>query len=104
VLLAELDDVLAEIGLDRLDPVRFQMVVHPDFLGDHRLALGDGLRTGLAANLEHRGAGIGEGRKSVAIEVTLQPRGSAMKDEEIEAISQSIVKAVTKATGASLRG
>ena len=52
----------------------------------------------------YRGAGIGEGRKSVAIEVTLQPRGSAMKDEEIEAISQSIVKAVTKATGASLRG
>ena len=52
----------------------------------------------------YRGASIGDGRKSVAIEVTLQPRGSAMKDEEIEAISQSIVKAVAKATGASLRG
>jgi len=52
----------------------------------------------------YRGASIGEGKRSVAIEVTLQPRGSAMKDEEIETISQSIVKAVTKATGASLRG
>jgi len=40
----------------------------------------------------------------VAIEVTLQPRGQAMKDEEIEAISQSIIKAVAKATGATLRG
>lgn len=52
----------------------------------------------------YRGASIGEGKKSVAIEVTLQPRGQAMKDEEIEAISQSIIKAVAKATGATLRG
>ena len=44
------------------------------------------------------------GKKSLAIEVTLQPRGSAMKDDEIEAISQAIVKAVAKATSAVLRG
>ena len=52
----------------------------------------------------YRGASIGDGRKSVAIEVTLQPRGSAMKDDEIEAISQAIVKAVAKATGGSAEG
>ena len=51
----------------------------------------------------YRGASIGDGRKSVAIEVTLQPRGSAMKYDEIEAISQAIVKAVAKATSAVLR-
>lgn len=52
----------------------------------------------------YRGASIGEGKKSVAIEITLQPRGAAMTDEQIEAVSSSIVKSVAKATGATLRG
>ena len=52
----------------------------------------------------YRGASIGDGKKSVAVEITLQPRGQAMKDEEIDAVSQSIIKAVAKATGATLRG
>ena len=52
----------------------------------------------------YRGANIGEGKKSIAVEVTLQPRGSAMTDEQIEAVSSAIVKSVAKATGAVLRG
>ena len=52
----------------------------------------------------YRGASIGEGKKSVAVEVTLQPRGSAMTDEQIEAVAQAIVKSVAKGTGAVLRG
>lgn len=52
----------------------------------------------------YRGASIGEGKKSVAIEVTLQPRGAAMNDEQIDAVSQAIVKSVAKGTGAVLRG
>jgi phenylalanyl-tRNA synthetase beta chain len=52
----------------------------------------------------YRGAGIGDGAKSVAVEVTLQPKGSAMTDEQIEAVSQAIVKSVSKGTGAKLRG
>lgn len=52
----------------------------------------------------YRGANLGEGKKSVAIEVTLQPRGAAMTDEQIEAVSQSIIRSVSKATGATLRG
>ena len=52
----------------------------------------------------YRGANIGEGKKSIAIEVTLQPRGSAMTDEQIEAVSSAIVKSVAKTTGAVLRG
>src|SRR2546425_1032485 len=47
---AKLDDVLAEIGLDRLDAVRLEMLVEADLLGHHRLALGDGLRPGIAAD------------------------------------------------------
>ena len=44
-----------------------------------------------------------EGRKSLAIEVTLQPRGKTLTDEEIDAVSAKIVQAVNKATGGTLR-
>ena len=43
-LAAQLDDVFAEIGLDRRDAVAFEEVVEADLLGDHRLALGHCLR------------------------------------------------------------
>ncbi|MBF0680483.1 MAG: phenylalanine--tRNA ligase subunit beta [Devosia sp.] len=49
------------------------------------------------------GAHVGEGRKSVAIEVTLQPRDKTLTDEDIEKVSAAIVAAVTKATGGELR-
>jgi phenylalanyl-tRNA synthetase beta chain len=51
-----------------------------------------------------RGAAIGDGLKSVALEVTLQPRGEALKDEQIEEISQAIINAVAKGAGGRIRG
>lgn len=45
-----------------------------------------------------------EGRKSIAISVTLQPMEASMTDKEIDAISDKIVAAVAKHTGATLRG
>jgi phenylalanyl-tRNA synthetase beta chain len=36
--------------------------------------------------------------------VTIQPRGQAMTDVEIEAVAQAIVRSVAKATGGVLRG
>jgi phenylalanyl-tRNA synthetase beta chain len=50
------------------------------------------------------GASLGEDRKSVAIEVTLQPRDKTLTDAEIEAVGNSIVAAVERATGGTLRG
>ncbi|HMB46934.1 MAG TPA: phenylalanine--tRNA ligase subunit beta [Afifellaceae bacterium] len=50
------------------------------------------------------GEALGQGRKSVAVEVTLQPREKTLTDEDIEAVSQTVVAAVEKATGAQLRG
>jgi phenylalanyl-tRNA synthetase beta chain len=44
------------------------------------------------------------GRKSLAIEVTLQPREKTLTDAEIEAVAERIVAAVKKATGGALRG
>ena len=60
-LVAELDDVFAEIGLDRLDAVRLEVLVEADLLGDHRLALGDGLRPDAPADGEDDVARLGRG-------------------------------------------
>lgn len=50
------------------------------------------------------GGALGEGRKSVAISVTLQPAGATLTDAEIDAVAARIIAQVEKATGASLRG
>ncbi|HVW92000.1 MAG TPA: phenylalanine--tRNA ligase subunit beta [Devosia sp.] len=49
------------------------------------------------------GAALGEGKKSLAIAVTLQPRDRTLTDEEIDRVSAAIVAAVGKATGGGLR-
>jgi phenylalanyl-tRNA synthetase beta chain len=49
------------------------------------------------------GGNLGEGIRSIALEVTLQPKDKTMTDEEIDAVSKAVVAAVTKATGATLR-
>ena len=49
------------------------------------------------------GASLGEGKKSLAITVVLQPTENTLTDEEIEGISQKIVQAVEKVTGGTLR-
>jgi phenylalanyl-tRNA synthetase beta chain len=51
----------------------------------------------------YRGPGLGQNEKSVAIETVLQPRERTLTDEEIEAVSQAIIAAVTKASGGRLR-
>lgn len=52
----------------------------------------------------YRGAELGEARKSVAIQVTLQPKDRSLTDQELEAIAQRITASVVKATGGTLRG
>jgi phenylalanyl-tRNA synthetase beta chain len=52
----------------------------------------------------YEGKGIPEGKKSVAISVTLQPREKTLTEAEIDAATGKIVAEVTKKTGASLRG
>jgi phenylalanyl-tRNA synthetase beta chain len=52
----------------------------------------------------YEGKGIDEGKKSIAIAVTLQPREKTLTDQEIEAVAASIVAEVTKKTGGKLRG
>ncbi len=46
---------------------------------------------------------LGAGKKSLAIEVTLQPSERTLTDEEIEATAKKIIAEVIKATGGTLR-
>ncbi|MGE3245053.1 MAG: phenylalanine--tRNA ligase subunit beta [Beijerinckiaceae bacterium] len=52
----------------------------------------------------YEGTGIPEGKKSVAISVTLQPREKTLTEAEIDAVAAKIVAEVSKKTGAALRG
>src|SRR5215218_4857176 len=51
----------------------------------------------------YEGKGIDEGKKSIAIAVTIQPREKTLTDQEIEAVAAKIVAEVTKKTGGTLR-
>ncbi len=53
---------------------------------------------------EFIGGSLGEGKKSLAITVRLQPTDKTLTDEEIEAVGAKIVEKVSKATGGTLRG
>jgi phenylalanyl-tRNA synthetase beta chain len=53
---------------------------------------------------EFIGGSLGEGKKSLAVTVRLQPVETTLKDAEIEAIAAKIIEKVTKATGGVLRG
>ncbi|MBM2575123.1 phenylalanine--tRNA ligase subunit beta [Jannaschia sp. Os4] len=53
---------------------------------------------------EFVGGSLGEGRKSLAITVRLQPKDATFTDKEIEAVGAKIVEKVAKATGGELRG
>jgi phenylalanyl-tRNA synthetase beta chain len=51
----------------------------------------------------YEGKGIDDGKKSIAIAVTMQPREKTMTDQEIDAVGARIVAEVTKKTGGVLR-
>ncbi|MFG1477196.1 phenylalanine--tRNA ligase subunit beta [Xanthobacter sp. V4C-4] len=62
------------------------------------------LITGVGLFDLYEGAGIEADKKSVAVEVTLQPRERTLTDKEIDEVAGKIVAEVTKKTGAVLRG
>ncbi|MBB3655898.1 phenylalanyl-tRNA synthetase beta chain [Rhizobium sp. BK650] len=61
------------------------------------------LITGVTVFDIFEGASVGEGKKSVAIEVQIQPVERTLTDEDFEALTQKIVASVAKFTGGVLR-
>ena len=52
----------------------------------------------------YKGKGVEDGKKSIAINVTIQPNDKTLSDAEIDGISKKIIEAVVGKCGASLRG
>ena len=53
---------------------------------------------------EFVGGSLGEGKKSIAVTVRMQPRDKTLTEEEIDGVAAKIVDKVGKATGGVLRG
>jgi phenylalanyl-tRNA synthetase beta chain len=52
----------------------------------------------------YTGKGVEEGKKSLALNVTLQPQDKTLTDKDIEQISQAVIASVFDKTGGVLRG
>jgi phenylalanyl-tRNA synthetase beta chain len=52
---------------------------------------------------EFSGGSLGQGLKSLAVTVRMQPKEATLKDAEIESVATKIVEKVAKATGGTLR-
>ena len=80
------------------------------FLADQNKSAGDLARAAAGADKQlisgvrvfdvYAGNGVPEGMKSVAMEVSIQPRDHTLTDAEIEALTAAVVAAVSKAGGA----
>jgi phenylalanyl-tRNA synthetase beta chain len=85
----------------------FAFVVASDVPAEKLLRAAKGADKALIRDVQlfdvFEGGSVGEGRKSLAISVTLQALDRTLSDGDIAAVSDRIVAAVTKATGAELR-
>jgi phenylalanyl-tRNA synthetase beta chain len=96
--------------LPPFQPIRrdFAFLLDAAVPAEKLLRAAQGAERGLIAEVtlfdRYAGEKLPEGKVSLAIEVTLQPRERTLTDAEIEAVAQKIVAAVAKATGGVLRG
>ncbi len=99
----------------RLDLSAFQAVKRDfAFVVDKAVEAGTLTRAALSADKKlitgvnvfdiFEGAALGEGKKSIAIEVAIQPLDKTLTDEDFEALAGRIVENVRKQTGGVLRG
>jgi phenylalanyl-tRNA synthetase beta chain len=97
------------LKLSPFQPVErdFAFVVDADLPAEALLRAARGVDRKLVSEVRlfdvYTGPGVGEGKKSLAITVVLQPEEATLTEEALEAFSQRLVAAVEKATGGSLR-
>lgn len=86
----------------------FAFVVNDDVPSDKLVKAATGADKKLISGVQvfdvYTGEGMEEGKKSLAIAVTLQPKDRTLTDEEIEAVAEKVIANVAKATGGTLRG
>ena len=115
VALDELPKARAKTGarppleLSPLQPVErdFAFVLYADVPAAAVVAAARGADKGLIAAVSvfdvYSGGALGDGKKSLAIGVTLQPRERTLTDAEIEAVARKVVARVEQSTGGALR-
>lgn len=85
----------------------FAFVVDESVAADALLKAARGAEKKLIAEVSlfdvYQGKGVPDGKKSMAVEVTIQPREKTLTDGEIDAVAKAVVAAVEKATGGTLR-
>lgn len=97
-----------------LDAADLQPVIRDfAFVLDSGVPAGEVMRAALAADKKliarvsifdvFEGRNLGAGKKSLAIEVTLQPREKTLTDAEIDAVAGKIIAQVKQATGGEIR-
>jgi len=96
--------------LSALQPIRrdFAFLVDADVPADKLLRAVSAAERTLVSEVvlfdRYAGERLPEGKVSLALQVTLQPREKTLTDAEIEAVAAKIVAAAAKAVGATLRG
>ena len=100
----------APLDLSNLQPVRrdFAFEVASDVASDILVRAARGTDKKLISDVRvfdvFQGAGLAEGAKSIALEVTLQPIDATLTDVGIDAVAAKITAVVEKASGGKLRG
>ena len=95
--------------LPAFQPVRrdFAFIVDSGVAADAVLRAAKGAERALITAVTlfdvYEGDRMAEGKKSLGVEVTFQPRERTLTDAEIDASCQKVIAAVAKATGATLR-
>jgi len=97
------------LKLSPFQPVErdYAFVVDRDLPAETLLRAARGVDRKLVSNVAlfdvYEGEGLPSGKKSLAIQITLQPQEATLTDEQIESFSQKLVAQVQKATGGELR-
>ena len=85
----------------------FAFIVDRDLPAESLLRAARGVDRKLVTEIRlfdvYQGAGLPDGKKSLAITVVLQPRERTLTDAEIEGFSERLISQVEKATGGQLR-
>ena len=97
------------LKLDALQPVNrdFAFIVDQELPAEKLIKAAQGADKSLVSAVqlfdEYIGQGIPEGKKSLAIAVTLQPKTQTFTDEELESVSEKIISKIAKDIGGHLR-
>ncbi|HRD77916.1 MAG TPA: hypothetical protein PK264_18585, partial [Hyphomicrobiaceae bacterium] len=98
------------LDVSDLQPVRrdFAFILGSDVAAADVIRAASGadkkLITAVSVFDQFEGASLGAGKKSLAIEVVIQPRDEPLKDEAIDAIAKKVIAEVKRVTGGEVRG